>query len=672
MAQVPKTSLKQFKDGPPPVKAADLNQNNEVLRTAINDNDGRIGAVEADGSVTTAKLANGAVTTVKLGDNAVTAPKIAANAVTTDKLLDRSVTAPKIGLTAVGTEHLQDLSVTSSKLAEGAITSTKLGSNAVNSTALVDGAVTTSKLAELGISTTKLGNNVVTSEKLADGSVTDAKLGSNSVTTAKIADKAITSAKLADNAVTPAGLNVYTKPETDKVIADALAGGLPQDVIDEITQSVAQDVADLKTEVDGIETDVFNLKEADVAMQAEITALQNAVPPDASTTQKGIVKLSNAISGTSQTDAVTPYALKSVYDLAVAGMRLRNVNNGTDLNTLTQIGVYRIVEKSKFPNAPDDYGILQVNSDTPGYVTQTFTAILTARTYTRGRNESGTWTAWNEVALSPLGDVKSPMVFRGQVAGDFNNYNQTGYYIVAFDNWVGATNFPRDNTVGNAYPYGVLEVMNSGQALSQIYRVHSDSRVWSRGGYSNGSWQGWKRLLTTDDYDTLFQLSVDTKGKVATAINGKGGTANSGMTGDQLAAAITNIPTAKISEGSITTPDSIYPDAGANVGLPAKATVSYTVPAGFPISKLFISLGGYTYYASSGWTNTNMPNAEFYLVPGGSRSISYYSASQGFGGEFYVTLNGSNTITISMTTNFVNSTGSRYYKIDAIKWWAIG
>lgn len=673
MAQVPQTSLKQFKDGPPPVKAADLNQNNEVLRTAINDNDRRIGTFEADGSVTTAKLANGAVTTPKIADNAVTAPKIAAGAVTTDKLPDRSVTAPKIALTAVGTEHLQDLSVTSTKLAEGAVTSTKLGANAVTSSSIANGAVGADKLADLGVTTAKLGNNVVTSEKLADGAVTANIIGANSVTTAKIADKSVTAAKLADNAVTPASLNVYTKPETDTAIADALAGGLPPEVIEEITGAISQDVADLKIEVDHVETDVLNLKDADIAMAAQIAALEQAVPPDATTSQKGIVQLSDAIDSTSSTTASTSKAVKTAYDLANSAYRYRG-NAPTDWNTATLNGNYNVSLGSwtgitNYPVGAYTYGILVVDIVPGGALQQTyFTHDNPGRVFVRISYAGTNWRSWVEVMTSNGGNVLG----RLNVKSGSNPTQQepTGNWASKILNF---TDNSSENglAVGNRYGSPASTAFLVGgtggaSAFTEFLKVDGVGNVSFRD--TDGT------MVSLRD---LKQSASDVKTNVANAITGKGGTANSGMTGTQLAAAITALPTAKTSDGIISVPAQIYPDAGTGaVALPATATVSYTVPAGFPIAKLFVSMSGFSYVLSSGWTNTGMPNAEFFLTPNSSRSISYYNTS-GNGGTFSVSLNGSNTITITMTTNYVNTSSNRYYVVNnnsgnGIRWWAIG
>jgi hypothetical protein len=63
--------------------------------------------------------------------------------------------------------------------------------------------------------------------------------------------------------------------------------------------------------------------------------------------------------------------------------------------------------------------------------------------------------------------------------------------------------------------------------------------------YVNG-----KKLLNTDDYNSLFQSASNGKSSIANAITGIGGTADSGMTFDQLAAAISTGKLYKVFSGS--------------------------------------------------------------------------------------------------------------------------
>ena len=116
----------------------------------------RVSALEADGSVTTARLADGAVTEEKIADSAVTADKIAANAVVTEKIADGSVTEAKIAAGSISTQLIKNDAVATEKIAD----------SAVNESKIADSAVTADKIAA----------NAVVTEKIADGSVTEAKI----------------------------------------------------------------------------------------------------------------------------------------------------------------------------------------------------------------------------------------------------------------------------------------------------------------------------------------------------------------------------------------------------------------------------------------------------------------------------------------------------------------
>lgn len=76
----------------------------------------RVRALEADGSVTTSRIADGAVTTPKIADGAVTTPKIADTAVTSDKIADYAVIGKKIASGAIKNDKIKVGAVSIDKL----------------------------------------------------------------------------------------------------------------------------------------------------------------------------------------------------------------------------------------------------------------------------------------------------------------------------------------------------------------------------------------------------------------------------------------------------------------------------------------------------------------------------------------------------------------------------
>ena len=85
----------------------------DALNTAF---DSRLDDVEANGWVTSSRIASGAVTTGKIDSNAVTTAKIDDLAVTTTKINDMAVSTNKIADNAVTTDKIADNSITKSKI----------------------------------------------------------------------------------------------------------------------------------------------------------------------------------------------------------------------------------------------------------------------------------------------------------------------------------------------------------------------------------------------------------------------------------------------------------------------------------------------------------------------------------------------------------------------------
>ena len=117
----------------------------------------RLSTLEADGSVTTRKLADGSVTTGKIADSCITTNKIAEYSVTTDKLADRCVTTDKIADKAVGHSEIDDYAVTSRCLGKSSVTSEKLADDSVSADKIIDGAINNKSLF-----TAELLNEIIT------------------------------------------------------------------------------------------------------------------------------------------------------------------------------------------------------------------------------------------------------------------------------------------------------------------------------------------------------------------------------------------------------------------------------------------------------------------------------------------------------------------------------
>lgn len=247
MAKINQSAQRKWNDGDV-IHGAEYNQERDLIVAAHNDTQDQVDALK---STTTP-----AVSTGMLQDLSVTNPKLADNAVTSTKIQDGSVLTGK----------LADQAVTGGKIAAGTITSGNLGDQAVTAPKLADGAVTVDKLAQNSVATDRIQNEAVTEQKIAPGAVTSAKIlaqailsshmSANSVGPDAIVPGAVGSTKLEDGAVTPTKITkeaitqyAYDMATTDQRIADALSAGVPQEVIDEIRNSISADVGQLRTDV---------------------------------------------------------------------------------------------------------------------------------------------------------------------------------------------------------------------------------------------------------------------------------------------------------------------------------------------------------------------------------------------------------------------------------------
>lgn len=156
----------------------------------------------ADGSISTAKLANLSVATAKVADSAITNLKIADGSISTTKVVDSSIATAKIANSAVTNAKIAQLSVTSDKIADDSVSTSKLAALSVVADKIANSAISTAKIADNAITTAKISDLSITAAKIPDGTIVEAKIASNAIATAKIADSAVTTSKIATAAIT--------------------------------------------------------------------------------------------------------------------------------------------------------------------------------------------------------------------------------------------------------------------------------------------------------------------------------------------------------------------------------------------------------------------------------------------------------------------------------------
>ncbi|MEX3310914.1 phage tail protein [Citrobacter freundii] len=190
---------------------------------------------------------------------------------------------------------------------------------------------------------------------------------------------------------------------------------------------------------------------------------------DASTAQKGLVQLSSATDSVSEALAATPKAVKTAYDLANGKYTAQDASTA-------QKGLVKLssaTDSSSESLAATPKAVKAVNDNANGRVPSE-------------RKVNG---------HSLAGDISvtSQDIFDGQcieLGADQNldNYQTPGlYFQPANANTSAALHYPENNA-------GSLMVLK-GAGITQVYRVYSSSRSYSRSKYSTQPWTTW----TPDD-----------------------------------------------------------------------------------------------------------------------------------------------------------------------------
>ena len=109
----------------------------------------------------------------------------------------QQVSVVHLGFSTVSRTAFADGTVTTAMIADGAITSDKIATGGVVTIDMADGSVTSLKIADGGIATADIADSAITTAKIAAGAVATVDIADSAVTTAKIADANVTSGKLA-------------------------------------------------------------------------------------------------------------------------------------------------------------------------------------------------------------------------------------------------------------------------------------------------------------------------------------------------------------------------------------------------------------------------------------------------------------------------------------------
>ncbi|WEA80143.1 phage tail protein [Citrobacter braakii] len=191
--------------------------------------------------------------------------------------------------------------------------------------------------------------------------------------------------------------------------------------------------------------------------------------PDATLKEKGFVQLSSATDSTSESLAATPKAVKAAYDLASGKYTAQDAS--TAQKGLVQLS-----------SAIDN--VSEAHAATPK-------AVKAANDNANGRVPSERKV--NGHLLAGDISVTSQDIFDGQCVEigpgqDLDNYQTPGlYFQPANANTSAALHYPENNA-------GSLMVLRNA-GITQVYRVYSGSRSYSRSKYSTQPWTTW----TPDD-----------------------------------------------------------------------------------------------------------------------------------------------------------------------------
>ena len=182
------------------------------------------GGTVADGSITTAKLADNAVTGAKIALGSDAAGDIMYHN-GTDYIRLAKGTANQVLQINSGATAPEWAGVTATEIAADAVGASELADDAVDTAAIVDLNVTTAKIAADAITGAKIADYAINSEHYTDGSVDLAHLSADCVDGTKIADDAINSEHYAAGSIDLEHMSSESVDEDNLQISNAGTNG---------------------------------------------------------------------------------------------------------------------------------------------------------------------------------------------------------------------------------------------------------------------------------------------------------------------------------------------------------------------------------------------------------------------------------------------------------------
>lgn len=309
-----------------------------------------------------------------------------------------------------------------------------------------------------------------------------------------------------------------------------------------------------KTKLAGIEAGAQVNAVTSIAGKTGAVTLFGTDVPAATISARGTVQLNNTLTSTSTTNALTAAQGKILKDLVETKVNsadftalnqaitqhMNETNNPHNV-TKTQVGLNNVENYSVATQAEAEVGTVTNKYMTPLRTKQALEKILNLHT-----NDSNL-----HITAAERAKWDSSLINRGDVPSSNWSTLEAGIYVVGginIDSWISA----------NAFHYGILVVVGTpARGYSQTYYPHHHAIAFTRNGGWGSGMNAWKRVLSQDDYDTLFQSVSNGKALVADAITGKGVTTSPTAEFATMATNISRISSGKgYAEGTYTSTSS--------------------------------------------------------------------------------------------------------------------